>query len=160
MQNEGVFITATTVVTNSNGKLTIKAMQKCNVKVLFIIVTNVVIKGGKGHVKQRVSTQHEGVHYYCNQCSYKFKWKTDVKDHVEMQHEGFIYNSYQCNFKETRPSVYSSIDQHYTSLHTYFLSLFSPYLLTIVVVCLYHGSLISHVLIYITSFAGSHLHYC
>ena len=86
-------------------------------KVLFIIVTNVVIKGGKGHVKQRVSTQHEGVYYYYNQCSYKFKWKTDVKDHVEMQHEGFIYNCYQCNYRETKGHVKQGVSTQHEGVH-------------------------------------------
>ena len=65
---EVFFIIATSVVTHSNGKLILKVMQKCNMKVLFITVTNV--NKTKGHVKQHVATQHEGVLYNCKHYIY------------------------------------------------------------------------------------------
>ena len=36
-------ITVTNEVTNQNGKMTLKAMYKCSIKVFFITTTNVVI---------------------------------------------------------------------------------------------------------------------
>ena len=36
--------------------------------------------------------QHEDVVYNCNQCNYKGKTKGHVKQHVSIQHEGVLYN--------------------------------------------------------------------
>ena len=72
---------------------------------LFITVTNVIIKEKtKGHVKQNLVTQ-QGVLYSCNQCSYKSYWETDFKGHVEIQHEGVIYKCDQCSYKGTRNDI-------------------------------------------------------
>ena len=55
-------------------------------------------------ISRHIESEHEGVRYECNLCSYKGRLKSDLKRHIGAMHEGITYDCTQCpkTYKEKR----------------------------------------------------------
>ena len=49
-----------------------------------------------------IMSQHEGIRYSCDQCSYKAARKGYLKIHFESEHEGICFTCDQCRYKAIR----------------------------------------------------------